>query len=300
MDLFSISQLSRFSGIKPHTIRIWEQRYDALKPFRSEGNTRYYDNTQLRRLLNIVSLQDMGYKVSELAKMGDKAMFRLIEEQEHEQPGKNEFFISQIIAAGMAYDEITFNKYYAASLKTYGDKDLYIHIIYPVLKRIGVMWASDRIALSYEHFITHLIRKKIIAATEELDLPKKDAETWMLFLPEDEYHEMGLLFSAYLLQLAGKKVIYIGASVPFDSLKPISRQSGATKLLSFFVVRQTDEAYEKYTHGLHEIFPGKKIYIASDPELIQPGTQIKNLKWLHTVEALCEEIGLTGRSNRKK
>ena len=113
MNLFSISQLSRYSGIKPHTIRAWEQRYNALKPVRSEGNTRYYDNSQLRRLLNIVSLADSEHKLSELCEMPDKRLFHLVNERVQDtidRTGREEYFISQMIAAGMSYDEQHFEK----------------------------------------------------------------------------------------------------------------------------------------------------------------------------------------------
>ena len=112
MNLFSISQLAQFSGIKPHTIRIWEQRYDALKPSRSEGNTRYYDGSQLRRLLNIVSLMDHGLKVSQLCSMSDENLFLLIQNSGNSQTSESsEYYISQLISAGMSTMRLTLNKY---------------------------------------------------------------------------------------------------------------------------------------------------------------------------------------------
>src|SRR5215207_7302876 len=124
MDSFTISQLSRFSGIKPHTIRIWEQRYDAFKPTRSEGNTRYYNSVQLRRLLNIVSLSHFGYKISELCSLPDKEIFKRITKVHDKTVTGNfdEYYISQLIAAGIGYDEIYFEKIFSHSLLSYGMK----------------------------------------------------------------------------------------------------------------------------------------------------------------------------------
>ena len=162
MNLFSISQLSQISGIKAHTIRMWEQRYNALKPNRSEGNTRYYDNLQLRRLLNIVSLMNSGYKVSELGVMSDKKLFTLLEQQQGkvESDDPEDFYISQLIAAGMSYDEQHFEKIFSHCLLRFGLKNAYTHVLYPLLSRIGLMWASNSIPPAQEQFISNIIRQK--------------------------------------------------------------------------------------------------------------------------------------------
>ena len=116
MNLFSISDLQQFSGIKAHTIRVWEQRYNGLNPTRSEGNTRYYDNLQLRRLLNIVSLLESDYKISELCSMTDQMLFKLLEQQLKDtdiKEGTNEYFVAQLIAAATCFDEIHFEKIFS-------------------------------------------------------------------------------------------------------------------------------------------------------------------------------------------
>ncbi len=145
MNYFSISQLARYSGIKPHTIRMWEQRYNALTPNRSEGNTRYYDNKQLRRLLNIASLLESDYKVSELCKMPDKKLFSLVEELPNKTADNdiNEFFVLQLVSAGMSYDEVSFDKIFSHCLLKYGIKEAYIKVIYPMLHRVGIMWTTN-------------------------------------------------------------------------------------------------------------------------------------------------------------
>src|SRR5690606_2384786 len=138
MDEFSISQLAQFSGIKAHTIRIWEQRYNALRPGRTAGNTRYYNNMQLRRLLNIVSLLEVGYKISELAALPDPTLFgmikyHLIMPQLH---GPAEYYISQMISAGLDFNEAHFEKIFSHCLLKYGMKETYVQIIYRVLLRM--------------------------------------------------------------------------------------------------------------------------------------------------------------------
>ena len=132
MNLFSISQLSQFSGIKPHTIRIWEQRYSAFKPNRSDGTTRYYDDTQLRRLLNIVSLLDNGHKVSSLCSMPDEDLYFMVSNLgTSEFSESTEYFVTQLIAAGLSYDTSYFELIFSDCIFKLGLKNAYIKVIYP-------------------------------------------------------------------------------------------------------------------------------------------------------------------------
>jgi len=197
MDLFSISHLARYSGVKPHTIRIWEKRYNALHPSRSDGNTRYYDSRQLRRLLNIVSLKSSHPgSLQELCAMSDEALFSLIQQYNVSgRDGSDDYFISQLIAAGVNYDEAHFTQMFSHCLLRYGLRDTYLKVIYPMLVRIGTLWTSDSFRPSYEHYISNLLRRKLTTSLDALPPPKAGAPTWLLFLPENEFHDIGLLFA---------------------------------------------------------------------------------------------------------
>jgi MerR family transcriptional regulator, light-induced transcriptional regulator len=289
MNLFSISQLSQFSGVQAHTIRIWEQRYNALKPGRSEGNTRYYDNEQLRRLLNIVSLKDTDHKVSELCGMSDKKLSQLVSkelEQKAVKNDKDEYFISQLISAGMAYDEAWFDKIFSHALLSYGMRDSYTRVLYPMLVRIGLMWASDTIMPAYEHFISNMIRKKLLIAIDALPPSRPHSESWLLFLPEDEYHEIGLLFAQYLIQLSGNKVYYMGASVPLASVSEVAKATRVSRLLTFLVVRNSADNIKSYLSGFSKAFPSKKLYISAKKEFTIPARIPPNVEFLFSVEDL--------------
>ncbi len=288
MELFSISQLSSFSGIKPHTIRIWEQRYDALQPNRSEGNTRYYDSSQLRRLLNIVSLMESDYKISELCTMPDKKLFKLINELLQAEVSKNEateYFISQLIAAGMSYDEPHFEKIFSHSLLRYGIKDNYIKIIYPMLVRIGLMWAGDTIPPAQEHFISNIIRQKIFTSIDALPPPESPAGSWLLFLPENESHDIGLLVANYIIRLFGKKVIYLGSNVPFESLISAVADTSPQNLLLFLVHRDQPQKIETYLSKLNNTFPDRKTYVAGNSAISRLKTE-KKINLLQSVDDL--------------
>jgi mannitol/fructose-specific phosphotransferase system IIA component (Ntr-type) len=288
VDLFSISQLSGFSGIKPHTIRIWEQRYGALQPNRSEGNTRYYDSSQLRRLLNIVSLMNTDYKVSELCTMPDKKLFKLINELLQTGVSKDEvieYFISQLIAAGMSYDEPHFEKIFSHSLLRYGIKDNYIKIIYPMLVRIGLMWAGDTIPPAQEHFISHIIRQKLFTSIDALPPPDSSAGSWLLFLPENESHDIGLLVANYIIRASGKKVIYLGSNVPFESLIAAVADTSPQNLLLFLVHHDSPQKMEAYLTKLNKTFSNRKIYVAGQSAISRLKTE-KKINLLRSVEDL--------------
>ncbi len=272
---------------------MWEQRYRALTPDRSEGNTRYYNNTQLRRLLNIVSLIDLDYKVSELCSMPDKKLFQLVDQHANNRElngDQNGYFIAQLIKAGMSYDEAWFEKIFSHCALRLGIRNTYTKIIYPMLVRIGLMWASNTAIPAYEHFISNIIRKKLFTAIDALPPPTPEADSWLLFLPEDEFHEIGLLLSSYLIQLSGKKAIYLGANIPLTSLSSAISETTPSRLLSFFVHRDAPEDQQTYLETISNIFPSKKIYISVSLPLNDHLKTIKKFNWLHSVEDLEREL----------
>lgn len=279
MENFSISQLAQFSGIKAHTIRAWEQRYDALTPGRSEGNTRFYNNDQLKRLLNIVSLLDYEYKVSELCVMKDEELFLLLEEKKNSNSNdlKYGYYISQLISAGVNYDEVYFEKIFANSLLTFGFKETYSMVIIPMLKRLGLMWITNKMPPAQEHFVSNLIRQKFFVAIDSLPPPKEEKGTAVLFLPENEFHEIPLLFAHFILRFHEVKSIYLGTNLPINSLLDSIRIIQPDYLF-FFLIHQdvpenVDASIEKYM-DVHS----KDIYIAGNTTLLKKLKKDKNGK----------------------
>jgi DNA-binding transcriptional MerR regulator len=279
MELLSISQLSKFTGIKPNTIRMWEKRYNEVTPIRSTGNTRYYDNAQLRRLLNIVSLSESGYKLPEICAMADKKLFSLVDEinKNTSQNGSADYFISQLVGAGMGFNEEHFEKIFSHCLIRFGLKDTYINVIYPMLSRVGIMWATDHIAASHEHFISNLLRQKIFTAINSLPPPPSSPDTWLLLLPENEFHEIGLLLANYLIRLSGRKVIYLGTNVPLQSIAVAVQQTKPHNLLLFIVHNDLPGELKDYCNRLKKLFNGK-IYLAANEKL---GKYLKGHNKIH-------------------
>lgn len=292
MDSYSISQLQQFSGIKAHTIRIWEQRYNALTPGRSEGNTRHYSGEQLRRLLNIVSLMNSDNKVSELCTMSDEKLHKLIEKQAiplQSPVPEYDFYVSQIVAAALEYNEARFDKVFSNALMRYGMKDVYVHIVYPSLGRLSLLWSTTALAPAQEHFISNLFRQKFLAATDALPIATSAAagkDAWLLFLAEDEFHELGLLLAGYLLRQAGKKVIYLGANVPFDSLIASVKSIKPANLLYFLVHKNDTETDQELLTRMGQQFGNLHLYLACDVARSTSFKKPKNCTLLHAVNDL--------------
>jgi methanogenic corrinoid protein MtbC1 len=293
MDLFSISQLQQFSGIKAHTIRIWEQRYNALTPSRSQGNTRYYSNYQLRRLLNIVSLMGFEYKISELCAMPDEMLFKIINShlKNYSSPDLAiEYTISQLLAAGMSLDENYFDTLFSGCIVRYGIKNTYVNVVYPMLERIGLMWTNDTMPPAQEHFISNIIRQKLFTAIDSLPPAKSSKDSWLLFLPENEFHEIGLLFAQYVIRSKGKKVFYLGCNVPLDTLTKVIKEITPANILFFLVHNNIPVDTQKYLNTLSANFRKTTIYLSGSEKLISGLKPGKSTKWIRSVEELEKQL----------
>ena len=218
MNAFTIKDLENLSGIKAHTIRIWEQRYSFLKPQRTETNIRYYNNAELRTLLNVALLNKYGYKISHIDKMNDLEMREKILSLSQVQ-AQQERIVNDLIQhmADLDLDkfEYTLDNYIIAR----GIEKSISHIIFPFLEKIGILWVTNHINPAQEHLVTNIIRQKLIVGIEGSQSHIQVNKTALLFLPEGEYHELGLLFIYYLLKSRGVKVMYLGANVPLKDLE---------------------------------------------------------------------------------
>ena len=293
MNQFTISQMQQFSGVKAHTIRIWEKRYNGLTPNRSEGNTRYYSDGQLRRLLNIVSLMNAGYKVSELCRMADPEHFKLLDEgllKTVSTDNSNEYFINQLISAGVKFDETYFDKVLSNCILRSGLRNTYTGVIYPMLVRVGLLWAKDSIPPAQEHFISNLIRQKIFTALDSLPPTISGRESWLLFLPENELHEVGLLFSHYLIRQAGCPSWYLGSDVPMVSVTGAVNQLKPDNILIFLVSNRDEENAAGYLDQLMPEIKNSRLFVAVPEEMhIRSGNK-PGVTIIHSEQALESEL----------
>ncbi len=218
MSTYSIRDLEQLSGIKAHTLRIWEQRYAILAPERTDTNIRAYGDEDLKRVLNISLLKDHGYKISEIAKLAQDELNRevlKISDKQLNYPDQ----IHALTIAMLDLSEERFEKIISSNVLQFGFENTMIHIIYPFLSRIGMLWVTGSIGPAQEHFITNLIRQKIIVAIDgQRNKQHSNGKKYMLFLPEGEFHEISLLFANYIICSRANKVIYLGQSLPFNEL----------------------------------------------------------------------------------
>ncbi len=291
MNLFTISQLSQYSGIKSHTIRMWEHRYNALKPERSDGNTRYYDNQQLRRLLNIVSMMETSHKVSELCLMPDDKLSGLVLNTKSVINAETaEYYVSQLISAGMNYNSRYFEELFEKCIAGYGVSEAYKVIIYPLLVRVGLMWAGRAIPSAQEHFISNLIRQKILRSIDSLSQNIVSSDKWLLYLPENEYHEIGLLFADYIIRQSGRKVVYLGNSVTQRSLYSAIEDTRPSHILVFMIHYDSPERIQEYLNSLNKRFSGKRICVAGNFKLLNQLSYPPEVTWLKSIEDLEEMV----------
>ena len=215
---FSIKDLENITGVKAHTIRIWEKRYDLLSPERSETNIRYYSNKNLQKLLNIVLLNNNNYKISKISEMKDDEISFMARELVFDR-AINEEAINSLKLAMFQFDKTLFNNIYNRLLLKKTFKEIFKEIFIPFLEHVGLLWQTETILPAHEHFVSNLISQKIQVNTEELKYTTIISDTtYVLFLPENEIHELGLLYLNYELVLRGYKTIYLGQSLPLDNL----------------------------------------------------------------------------------
>ncbi|MCK9618550.1 MAG: MerR family transcriptional regulator [Lentimicrobiaceae bacterium] len=259
---YSINDLERLTGIKAHTIRMWEKRYQVVKPMRTSGNIRYYSDTQLRRLLNISLLLRNGFKISKTARLSDEVLNEKVLSISFDA-SNSDSQIENLIIAMMELDEKKFEKTIANASISLGFENTILNIIYPFFDKVGVLWQVGNINPAQEHFISNLLRQKLIVAIDGQISPiTAQSKRFLLFLPEGEWHELGLLFYAYIIRKNGHKLIYLGQSVPFNNLLEIGKVKPPDVLVTSLSAPKTEKEIAAYFQQLHDAFPKVPIFVS--------------------------------------
>jgi len=268
---FSIKDLENLSGVKAHTIRIWEKRYSLLEPERTDTNIRQYDLINLKQLLNVTFLYNNGYKISKIAKLSEAEMHKLINSLgEHE---KEDHSLKAFKTAMFEFDQLLFQTTYNGLAKKMSFENIFFEIFIPLLGEVGRLWHTGTIDPIHERFVSELIKHKIIENIQALRNKFSESNTpkFALFLPKEEIHEIGLLFANYLLLNAGHNTIYLGSNIPLEDLKHISKHYKKITFLSYFTVKPDDISVEEY------ISKYQKILKSSAYELWLMGSKIQPL-----------------------
>lgn len=263
---YSIKDLERLSGIKAHTIRIWEQRYNLLHPQRTTTNIRYYSPSDLKMIINVGYLNQNGYKISKLASLNPAVIaeeVKLFAEKNHSEAEQ----INELVIALTDMDEAKFEKILSTNILKFGFINTYERILTPFLTKIGVLWQTDSINPSQEHFITNLIRQKIIVAIDgQMTITSGTQKKYLLFLPSNELHELSLLFGSYLVKAKGHEGIYLGQSVPFDDLQKVYEIKKPDFIITIFTNPIKQNQLIDYLLKISRAFSSSKI-LASGPQM---------------------------------
>lgn len=235
---FSIKDLENLSGIKAHTIRIWEKRYHLLEPERSDTNIRCYDLQALQKILNVSYLKNVGMKISAIATLTNEEIEQKVRKISQTKNRKNHH-LQKLKLAMVNFDETLFNDVYVEELERKGFNYLFYHLFIPFLEELGSLWQSNTINIAHEHFISNLIKQKLLVQTELIVLKDKSVnqKTIILFLPENEMHDLGLLFLNYKLLKSGYRTIFLGASMKLDSLTFFQRNGQQPIFASFITIQ---------------------------------------------------------------
>jgi DNA-binding transcriptional MerR regulator len=261
MSIYTIKDLERLSGVKAHTIRIWEQRYSFLKPKRSVTNIRFYSADEVKALLNVALLNKHGYKISHIVRMNEteaREKILSLTGQEVQLDRKMNQLIFLMIQLDMEEFEIQLDNVIAQN----GINDAILHLIFPFLERIGVLWLTDHINPAQEHLVSNIIRQKLLVGINSLEINRNKIKTVILFLPEGELHEMGLLYVYYLLKKRGIGTLYLGANLPLADLKFVARLKRPDYIITHLTTKSISlqkflQNYKKSLAGIPLVVSGK-------------------------------------------
>ncbi len=293
MAHYSIKDLENFTGIKAHTIRIWEKRYNIVEPKRTSTNIRYYSDKDLRRLLNISILNRNGVKISKIINFSDQS----INEKILNLAQSNSDIESQIEALVIAMidlDESKFEKIFNTAVINLGFEEAILRLMYPFFKRIGLLWQIGSINPAQEHFVSNILRQKLLVALDGVSQTMNgNSRSFLLFLPEGEHHELGLIFYHYIIRKYRHHVYYLGETVPIEALIEISKTKKIDYLLTQLTTSISQVEIEKYLTLLAKNFKKATIFISgiltSDFEFQLP-SNIIILKDIYKLKTELEKI----------
>jgi len=255
MDSFTIKDLENLSGIKAHTLRIWEQRYNFLKPSRTFTNIRYYSNDELKKVLNIALLNKYGYKISHIDKMDEGQINEKILSLS-QMEAQQERIVNDLIKNMIDLDMNSFEETLDRFILVKGIERAITQIIFPYLEKIGILWMTNHINPAQEHLVTNIIRQKLIVGIEGASATLKLNKSILLFLPEGEYHELGLLFMYYLLKKRGADVIYLGTNVPLGDVTYVANLKKPDYLYCHLTTVGQSFNFDKFLLNVSKKFPG--------------------------------------------
>ena len=288
MAQYSIRDIEVLSGVKAHTLRIWEQRYDFLKPLRTDTNIRYYTDEQLKNILNVSLLNRNGFRISKIANMKHEDINSEVLKiaTENAEPS---VYLDSLVHAMLDFDEARFEKTLTSSIVSLGFESTFNAVVFPFMQRTGTLWTTGAVRPVQEHFITNLIRRKITVATDSQFVKlTENSKKFVLFLPSGETHELLLLFTEYILRSHNHKVVYVGTSIPFDDIEYIYNDFKPDFFLTFFTVVPSELPLQGYINRIASTFPATKIVVGGAQIMFNPVDLPKNVYAIRSCEQLLD------------
>ena len=290
MNKYSIDDFSKITGLNKILIRTWENRYSFVKPHRTSTNIRYYDDKMIVKALRYSTLVNVGFKISTLNKLSTEQIEDLIDSQLENKNQTNKFslYITQILESSISFNQLLFHNTYEKCIKNIGIIECYQHVLLPVLNRIGVLWINDKISAPQEHFLSELIKTKIYKEIEKNGYKKLPKENWLLFLPKNELHDIGILFAYLILKMNGYNVIYLGQNLPHSLLLSLKDKNKIDNILFSIVSNASKLDLLEITNFLETHFSESKIHAIMNENLITE----ERFQKLSTISSIYEFINL--------
>lgn len=297
MGAYSIRELERISGVKAPTIRIWEKRYGVVRPKRTPTNIRYYEDDDLRKLINLSVLNRNGYRISQLAELDENALGKMVLDQCFESDNENDR-CQLFTQALMRIDEHDFEKVFGRLEREIGFEETILRYILPFFREIGVLWHAGAIGPAQEHFVTQLVRRKLMGAVEAFPIPEEETPSYLMFLPEGELHDICLLFCYYIARKHGIRVCYLGTSVPVYDLQKVAGQYHYPKLLTAFSEPIGQDDLKEKVDAYLSSFPNSRIFLTGPQVIGDPPAYHDRLHVIESVEAFRQQV-LQDKEERK-
>jgi DNA-binding transcriptional MerR regulator len=296
MGAYTIRELENLSGIKAHTIRIWEKRFGLIAPQRTSTNIRTYCDTELKKLLNISILNRNGVKISKIARMTSDEVVQKVNQYSLDITN-SESQIESLTVAMIDLDEYRFEQVLSRSIIQLGFEDAVVRMLYPFFIRIGIMWQTGSIIPAQEHFISNLVKQKFYAAIDGLISSEKEStRRFLFFLPEGEMHEIGLLFLCYLAKKRGHRTLYLGQSVPLSDIMEVARKTHVDFLVTAAVTTFGGQNRASLIQGLAAQFTDKTIFLYGSPSLLQPNETPSNVMLISSPSDFLHALEITTHS----
>jgi len=300
LSKFSIKEVETITGIKAHTLRVWEQRYGLIKPKRTETNIRYYTDGDLRFILNVSILNNYGIKISEIAKMEyEKIQEMVLAVSEKSSPCSHQ--IQALVAAMYSLDESAFNRILSTNILKSGLESTMCQVVFPFMHQIGILWLTGSVHPAHEHFISNLVRQKLFVAIDaQDDKLAADPKRFLLFLPEGEPHEIGLLFANYIIRSYGHEVIYLGQNQPFDDLQEVFNFYRPHFVLSALTSAFAEEDVQYFINRLSQNWPEATILLTGfqivENQNLHLPPNVEVLKELGSLRTVIQAIPFTEKA----